>query len=56
MELALRTALILAMAWTIARLLSRATAATRHLVWHLAVIAVLAAPILAPAHAEICGA
>ncbi len=48
MDLALRTAVILAVAWTFARLLSRATAATRHLVWHLAIVAVLAAPLLTP--------
>lgn len=47
-ELAVRTAVILAFAWVVARLLGRATAATRHLVWHLALIAVLAAPLLAP--------
>ncbi|MGH9174086.1 MAG: hypothetical protein ACRD1H_06995, partial [Vicinamibacterales bacterium] len=47
-ELALRTALILGLAWMIARLLAGAAAATRHLIWHLAVIAVLAAPLIAP--------
>src|SRR5262245_9351269 len=47
-DLAVRPALILATAWLVARCLARATPATRHLVWHAAIIAVLTAPILAP--------
>jgi bla regulator protein blaR1 len=48
-ELTLRSTLILAVAWLVARALGGATAATRHLVWHSAVLAVLLAPLLAPA-------
>jgi beta-lactamase regulating signal transducer with metallopeptidase domain len=44
-ELVVRTSLLLAFAWAASRLLTRATAATRHLLWHCAVIAVLAAPL-----------
>lgn len=47
-ELALRTTAILVVAWIVARILARATAATRHLVWHSAILAVLAAPIAGP--------
>ena len=47
-ELALRTTAILLVAWIVARMLARATAATRHLVWHSAILAVLAAPIAGP--------
>jgi len=47
-DLAVRPALILAFAWLVTRCLSKATPATRHLVWHTAVIAVLAVPILLP--------
>ena len=47
-ELALRSTAILAAAWLLTRLMPRATAATRHLVWHAAVIATLAAPVVAP--------
>lgn len=47
-ELALRTTAILVVAWIVARILTRATAATRHLVWHCAILAVLAAPIAGP--------
>ena len=47
-ELALRSTLILTVAWLVARALGRATAATRHLVWHSAVVSVLLAPLLAP--------
>ena len=46
-ELALRCTVILGVAWASALVLRRASAATRHLVWHAAVLAVLAAPILA---------
>jgi beta-lactamase regulating signal transducer with metallopeptidase domain len=44
-ELVVRTSLLLALAWAASRLLARATAATRHLLWHCAVVAVLAAPL-----------
>ena len=47
-ELALRTTAILALAWTMVRLLPRATAATRHLIWHLAIVGVLVAPVAIP--------
>ena len=47
-ELALRTTAILAVAWLVTRILGRASAATRHLVWHSAILAVIAAPIVAP--------
>lgn len=47
-ELALRTTGILALAWTMVRLLPRATAATRHLIWHLAIVGVLVAPVATP--------
>jgi hypothetical protein len=47
-DLLARTSLILAVAWFACRLLTRATPATRHLVWHLAIVAILAAPILLP--------
>ena len=48
LDLAVRPVLILGFAWLLARCLSRATPATRHLVWHSAVIAALATPILIP--------
>jgi beta-lactamase regulating signal transducer with metallopeptidase domain len=44
LEVALRATLILAAAWALARLLRRATPATRHLVWHCALIASLLTP------------
>jgi bla regulator protein blaR1 len=44
-ELVVRTSLLLAFAWVVTRLLTRATAATRHLVWHCTIVAVLAAPL-----------
>lgn len=47
-ELSLRVTMILGVAWLVARVLHRATAATRHLVWHCAILAALAAPILGP--------
>ena len=47
MDLLLRVTVILAVTWVVCRMLSRATAATRHLLWHLAVAAVLVAPIAA---------
>jgi beta-lactamase regulating signal transducer with metallopeptidase domain len=50
LELALRSTAILAAAWALARVLPRATAATRHLIWHGALVASLLAPfaMLAP--------
>ena len=48
LEIALRSSVILAAAWMLTRLIPRATAATRHLVWHMALVAVVAAPLLAP--------
>lgn len=47
LELALRASLILGMAWMLSHLLARAAAATRHLVWHVALIASLLAPLAA---------
>jgi beta-lactamase regulating signal transducer with metallopeptidase domain len=47
LEIALRITLILTVAWTLTRLMPRATAATRHLVWHGALIATLIAPLAA---------
>jgi beta-lactamase regulating signal transducer with metallopeptidase domain len=47
-ELIVRTSAILVAAAALARTLRGATAATRHLVWHLAIIFVLLAPLLAP--------
>ncbi|HWI18207.1 MAG TPA: M56 family metallopeptidase [Vicinamibacterales bacterium] len=48
LELILRTSAVLIVAALIATSLRRAAPSTRHLVWQLAIIAVLAAPILAP--------
>lgn len=48
MELVFRTSIVLLVAWGGSRLLWRASAATRHLLWHAALLVVLAAPILAP--------
>jgi beta-lactamase regulating signal transducer with metallopeptidase domain len=45
-DLILRTSIILAATWVVSHLLSRATAATRHFLWHVAIVAVLAAPLL----------
>jgi beta-lactamase regulating signal transducer with metallopeptidase domain len=47
-ELALRSTAILASAWLLTRLMPRASAATRHLVWHCALVATLVSPLLAP--------
>ena len=46
LQLSVRSAVILAVAWLVSRLLTRASAATRHLVWHTAILAVLAAPLV----------
>ena len=48
LELLARTSAILMAAAVIAALLRRAAPSTRHLVWHCAIVAVLAAPFLAP--------
>jgi beta-lactamase regulating signal transducer with metallopeptidase domain len=47
-EVALRSTAILIFAWAVTQTLRRATAATRHLVWHSAIVAILAAPLLSP--------
>jgi beta-lactamase regulating signal transducer with metallopeptidase domain len=47
-EIALRSTAILVVAWAVTQTLRRATAATRHLVWHSAIVAILAAPVLSP--------
>jgi beta-lactamase regulating signal transducer with metallopeptidase domain len=44
LELTLRSTAILAAAWLLIRVLPRATASTRHLVWHVALLATLLAP------------
>jgi beta-lactamase regulating signal transducer with metallopeptidase domain len=46
LEIALRSSVILAAAWGLTRLMPRAAAATRHLVWHVALVAVTCAPLL----------
>ncbi|MFA5910252.1 MAG: HEAT repeat domain-containing protein [Vicinamibacterales bacterium] len=48
LELILRTSMLLAAAAVLARLLHRAAPSTRHLVWHLAIVFVVLAPLLAP--------
>lgn len=48
MELILRTSFVLLAAWIGSKLLWRAAAATRHLLWHAALLVVLAAPLLTP--------
>ena len=47
-DVALRVSMILAVAWLAAAVLRRASAATRHLIWHGAFIAILVAPLVAP--------
>lgn len=46
MDLLLRVSVILGVTWVASRCLPRATAATRHLLWHLAVVGVLVAPFV----------
>lgn len=48
MDLVLRTSIVLLAAWVASRLLSRASAATRHLLWHTSLVIVLTAPVLVP--------
>jgi beta-lactamase regulating signal transducer with metallopeptidase domain len=48
LELTLRSSVILAAAWALTRLMPRATAATRHLAWHFAVVATLLVPPITP--------
>ena len=45
LELTLRSTAILIVAWALTRMMPRATAATRHLVWHGALLATLLAPL-----------
>lgn len=45
-ELIARTSAVLISAWIVAALLRRAAPSTRHLVWHLAIVIVLLAPLL----------
>ena len=47
-ELIVRTTAVLLGAGAIVALLRRAAPSTRHLVWHIAIVAVLLAPILVP--------
>src|SRR5687767_815660 len=47
-ELLARTSAVLVAAGALAAVLRRAASATRHLVWHLAIVVVLLAPLLAP--------
>jgi beta-lactamase regulating signal transducer with metallopeptidase domain len=49
LELTLRSTAILAAAWLLTKLMPRATAATRHLVWHGALVASVLAPLFAAA-------
>jgi beta-lactamase regulating signal transducer with metallopeptidase domain len=53
LEIALRSTALLGLAFLLARCLRRATASTRHLVWHTAVLAVLALPLLSALGPEI---
>lgn len=48
MDLVLRTSAVLAGAWIASRLLGRASAATRHLLWHSALVVVVLAPVVSP--------
>src|SRR5688572_30251503 len=48
LELLARTSAVLVAAGALAAMLRRAASATRHLVWHLAIVTVLLAPLLAP--------
>ena len=48
LQLCVRSTVILAVAWLASHLLTRASAATRHLVWHTAILAVLSAPLVTP--------
>ena len=48
LELTVRSTAVLIFAWTLVRLMPRATAATRHLVWHGAMVAVVAIAALSP--------
>jgi beta-lactamase regulating signal transducer with metallopeptidase domain len=53
LDVALRSAVILAAAWLLTKSLTRGTAATRHLVWHASLLAVLMAPALSVVAPEI---
>lgn len=48
LELVLRTSALLVAARVVTTLLVKAAPATRHLIWHISIIAVLLAPVLAP--------
>lgn len=48
LEAALRSTLLLAAAWALIRLAPRASAATRHRIWHASFIALLVVPLVAP--------
>jgi beta-lactamase regulating signal transducer with metallopeptidase domain len=48
LELAIRSTVVLAVAWLTTAVLRRASAATRHLVWHLALVAILVLPLATP--------
>jgi beta-lactamase regulating signal transducer with metallopeptidase domain len=50
LELTLRATAILLTAWLLTKLMPRATAATRHLVWHGALLAIVLAPLVAAAN------
>jgi beta-lactamase regulating signal transducer with metallopeptidase domain len=50
LELTLRSTVILAVAWMLCRMMPRATAATRHLVWHGALLATVLAPLVSIAN------
>jgi bla regulator protein BlaR1 len=54
-DLILRTSIILAATWVLSHLLPRATAATRHFLWHVALVAVLLAPLLMWGFAKVPG-
>lgn len=48
LDLILRTSILLLLAGGLARVLHRAAPATRHQIWHVAIVMVLLAPLLAP--------
>jgi len=48
LQLIIRTSLLLALAALLTRLLHKAAPATRHLVWHAAIVVVIMAPLLMP--------
>src|SRR5215203_3845000 len=48
LDLVIRTTALLVSAWAATALARRSSAATRYLIWHSAIVAVLAAPLLLP--------